>query len=323
MDWQPSTQSFNDTPSASLPDLVLALLPSWGAIDMVGADKKAYLQGQVTCDVVTLAEEESTLGAHCDAKGKVWSIFRLCHTHSGYTMIQPRSVITKEQAELSKYAVFSKVDITISDNSIAGIIGAQSHAFVTSLFPTKGDVRTTESATAIKISDDRWMIVAPSAWLQAHLNDDSLTWSDESLWTRLDIEQGLPTLTPELQNQHIPQAFNLQAIGGISFKKGCYTGQETVARAKYRGINKRMLMTLSGVLSTKLTGADNVVVERSVGENWRKAGDTLAFYQFSDGTTLVSAILPNNLDADTEFRVTSSLEDRLTPTALPYSVDDE
>ncbi|MCL9773469.1 tRNA-modifying protein YgfZ [Vibrio methylphosphonaticus] len=323
MDWQPHTQSFNDTPSTSLPDLVLALLPSWGAIDMVGADKKAYLQGQVTCDVVTLAKEESTLGAHCDAKGKVWSIFRLCNTHSGYTMIQPRSIIAKEQAELSKYAVFSKVDISMSDNSIAGIIGAQSHAFVSTLFPTKGDVRTTESATAIKVSDDRWMIVAPSAWLEENLNDDALAWGEESLWTRLDIEQGLPTLTPDLQNQHIPQAFNLQALGGISFTKGCYTGQETVARAKYRGINKRMLMTLSGVLSTKLSDSDSVDVERSVGENWRKAGDTLAFYQFSDGTTLVSAILPNNLDTDTEFRLMSSPEDRLTPTALPYSTDDE
>ena len=323
MDWQPNTQSFDDIPSAELPVLVLTLLPSWGAIDMSGDDKKAYLQGQVTCDVVTLEQDRSTLGAHCDAKGKVWSIFRLCHTQDGYSMIQPRSVLEKERTELSKYAVFSKVDISTSDKQLIGVLGNQSDTFITSLFPSQGDVRTSEGQTAIRVSNDRWMILASKDWLQQKLSGDTLTWADETLWTRRDIEQGFPTLSPELQNQHIPQAFNLHALEGISFTKGCYTGQETVARAKYRGINKRMLSTLSGSIGCTVSNADTIEFERSVGENWRKAGDVLAHYQFADGTLIVSAILPNNLDAETQFRLVSSPNDRLVPVTLPYSLDIE
>ena len=103
-------------------------------------------------------------------------------------------------------------------------------------------------------------------------------------------------------------AFNLQALDGISFSKGCYTGQETVARAKYRGINKRMLATVKGTLPAPVADGDEIVIERSVGENWRKAGDVLATFQYDDNTLLASIIVNNNLEQDVEFRLSSQPE---------------
>ena len=111
MDWQNKFAPLSLSTTDARPELALAHLSSWGAITMVGDDKKSYLSGQVTCDVVSLAEDSSTLGAHCDAKGKVWSVFRLFHHNDGYAMFQPKSAIAVELAEIKKYAVFSKVDI--------------------------------------------------------------------------------------------------------------------------------------------------------------------------------------------------------------------
>ncbi len=102
MDWQPNTQAIEITPTTELPDLLFTRLNRWGAIEMTGDDRKSYLQGQVTCDVVSLEQSQSTFGAHCDAKGKVWSAFRLCHIDNGYAMIQPQSALEKELTELKK-----------------------------------------------------------------------------------------------------------------------------------------------------------------------------------------------------------------------------
>ncbi len=106
MDWQNTLTPLAVTANDSLPPLMLTHLASWGAIIISGNDKKAYLQGQVTCNVVTLEPTQSTLGAHCDAKGKVWSVFRLFHHHDGYAMFQPLSAIEAELRELKKYAYF-------------------------------------------------------------------------------------------------------------------------------------------------------------------------------------------------------------------------
>ncbi|MGR5093241.1 tRNA-modifying protein YgfZ [Vibrio maritimus] len=323
MEWQPSIQALSLTPETTLPSLMFTPLTSWGAIELSGDDAKSYLQGQVTCDVVSLEPQQSTLGAHCDAKGKVWSIFRLFHTEHGYAMFQPQSAMVQELAELKKYAVFSKVEFTQSNKACFGVIGEQASAWVEQHFPVNGDVRQHNDSTAVKVSEERWFVLADAELVSALQSLDSLTWVQEALWTKFDIEQGLPTLTDAMQSQHIPQAFNLQALDGISFSKGCYTGQETVARAKYRGINKRMLATLKGTLPAPVVDGDEIVIERSVGENWRKAGDVLATFQYDDNTLLASIIVNNNLEQDVEFRLSSQPESRLSLTLPPYPLDEE
>lgn len=323
MDWQPNTQAIEITPTTELPDLLFTKLNRWGALEMTGDDRKSYLQGQVTCDVVSLEQNQSTFGAHCDAKGKVWSAFRLCHIENGYAMIQPQSALEKELTELKKYAVFSKVELIISTKALIGVMGKSAQQWVDQQFPTSGAVRQNKGSTAIQINDERWMLLVDGD-LQSLLSSDSeLLWVAESLWTKFDIEQGLPILEAEQQNQHIPQALNLQALDGISFNKGCYTGQETVARAKYRGINKRMLANVRGLLDSPLSDDDIIDIERSVGENWRKAGEVLAHYQYSNGEFVAAMVIANNLDEDSQFRLASQPNSRLSLELPPYPLDQE
>ncbi|MDQ2192018.1 MULTISPECIES: tRNA-modifying protein YgfZ [unclassified Vibrio] len=323
MDWQNTLTPLAVTANDSLPPLMLTHLASWGTIIISGNDKKAYLQGQVTCNVVTLEPTQSTLGAHCDAKGKVWSVFRLFHHHDGYAMFQPLSAIEAELRELKKYAIFSKVNISQSQDVALGVMGEQAEQYINTLTADEGEVRLIDGGSAIKISSQRWLLLVSEQTAQQLMTQSEALKVTEETWTRFDIEEAVPVLGQADQNEHIPQAVNLQAFNGISFNKGCYTGQETVARAKYRGINKRAMYILQGNIEQPLSNDQPIMIERSVGENWRSAGQLMVHYTFADNTAIGLVVLPNNLEPETEFRLASQPNTRWFMQALPYSLTDE
>ncbi len=322
MEWQTRFSALPLSTQDALPELSISLLDNLGIITIVGDDKKSYLHGQVTCDVVSLEKDQSTLGAHCDAKGKVWSVFRLFHHHDGYGMIQPKSALEVELTEIKKYAVFSKVTIEQSSDIILGVSGVKADDFIANLTEEVGDVRGVPGGTAVKIAKARWLLAMNSQAAQSMLENNEATLTTHELWNRFDIEAALPFVSSRAQNEHIPQALNLQALGGISFTKGCYTGQETVARAKYRGINKRAMYIVKGATTTDLS-EEPIELERSVGENWRAVGSLLTHYQFSDNQAIGLIVLPNNLDDDTRLRLASQPECEWSIEQLPYSLDDE
>ena len=323
MDWKNTFQPLTHTQNDTLPELMMTHISDWGAITMVGDDKKSYLQGQVTCDVVQLASDESTLGAHCDAKGKVWSIFRLFHHNDGYALLQPQSAIDVELHEIKKYAVFSKVTIEQTEDVVLGIMGAQADSYIDTLSEERGNVRAIKGGSAVKIADSRWALLITAEAAQALVESSSAEKVSEAIWQYFEIMDAQPKLSAVEQNEHIPQALNLQAIGGISFTKGCYTGQETVARAKYRGMNKREMRIISGTTEQPLSLDSAIELERSVGENWRGAGRLLNVYQFSDNTAIGLIVLPNNLDDDVKLRLTSQPDQQWAIQSLPYSLEEE
>ncbi|MDA9556317.1 tRNA-modifying protein YgfZ [Vibrio sp.] len=311
----------------SEPTLMLTSLTNWSAIQISGDDRKSYLQGQVTCDVVTLSKYESTLGAHCDAKGKVWNAFRLFHTAQGYSMIQPKSAADIALKEIRKYAIFSKVSFELSNDSLIGCMGHGASAFIQTLLdePEKelfneAQVMPIKGGYAVKISNEQWLLQLSSSDAESLLSENEDNQVDPSVWLKHDIEAGRPILEADQQNIHIPQALNLNLLGGISFSKGCYTGQETVARAKYRGTNKRNLFTLKGFCSSTIE--DNEL-ERQVGDNWRSAGHCLSYYQDNQGNVIASAVLPNNLDITTAFRLKSQPEHQWNILPHPYSLEEK
>ncbi|WP_045466061.1 tRNA-modifying protein YgfZ [Vibrio hyugaensis] len=322
MEWQTRFSPLNLSTQDALPELSISLLDNLGMITMVGDDKKSYLHGQVTCDVVSLEKDQSMLGAHCDAKGKVWSVFRLFHHNDGYAMVQPKSAIEVELKEIKKYAVFSKVTIEESSDVVLGVAGENADAFISTLNADSGDVRAIEGGTAVKVAPNRWLLALTAEAAQSLVEDSQATLTTHELWTRFDIEAALPYVAADAQNEHIPQALNVQTLGGISFTKGCYTGQETVARAKYRGTNKRAMYIVKGATAETL-GEGAIELERSVGENWRSVGALLTHYQFSDNQAMGLIVLPNNLDDDTRLRLVDQPECEWEIAALPYSLDDE
>ncbi len=126
-----------------------------------------------------------------------------------------------------------------------------------------------------------------------------------------------------ITGEYVPQMLNVQAINGISFTKGCYLGQETVARMQYLGRNKRALFTLKTTLKAPLT--DSTIIELQLGENWRRAGNVLSYYQSDNGETYLQAVLASDINDDSTLRLKindqQSTELLLSP--LPYSITEQ
>jgi len=321
MKWQDRFTKLMLNSGDFLPELMVTNLNSWRIISVTGKDRKLYLQGQLTCDLGTLDPQESTLGAHCDAKGKVWSIFR-CFTHKqGYALLHNASTIEISLREIKKYSVFSKVEFDISPESILGIMGRNADKTIDNLTSERGKLRSIQGGSAVKIEKNRWLLVIDKNKVESLLNTiENACFVDEKIWDKFDIEGGIPRIVDPIQNSQIPQAFNLQAIGGISFNKGCYTGQETVARAKYRGTNKRFMAIVKGNLDDSTSSTLNL--ERSVGENWRNIGSIFTYYSYADGTTIGLIILPNNLEPETKLRLTENPSSIWEIEDLPYKIEE-
>ncbi|HHZ8494750.1 TPA: tRNA-modifying protein YgfZ [Enterobacter mori] len=313
--------------SARLP-LTLMTLDDWALATLTGADAEKYLQGQVTADVVQLTEHQHLLAAHCDPKGKMWSNLRLFRRQDGFALIERRSLRDAQLTELKKYAVFSKVTIAPDDEHVLlGVAGFQARAALKNLFSELPDAEkqvVSEGETSILWFEhpaERFLLVTDVA--TAERVTDALRGeaqlNNSQQWLALNIEAGLPVIDAVNSAQFIPQATNIQALGGISFKKGCYTGQEMVARAKFRGANKRALWTLAGRASRVPEAGEDL--ELKMGENWRRTGTVLAAVQLDDGRLLVQVVMNNDMEADSVFRVRDDAN-TLSIEPLPYSLEE-
>ena len=274
-----------------------------------GQDRVKYLQGQVTCDVNALQPGQSTLGGHCDPKGKLWSDFRLLCLEESLLLLTTPSVLERQLPELKKFAVFSKVEIAADERHATGLAGKGTDAWVAAQFGLEQSGLVADGI-AVKLEQDRWLLVSSE---QA----DALPAGDESLWWGLEIKAGLPHMEAVHQGEFIPQMLNLQALDGICFNKGCYMGQETVARAKYRGANNRALFLLAGSASEPVNAGDTLEIQ--LGDNWRRSGMVLNAWQHQ-GQVWLTAVLPKDTEADARFRLKQEESSQLTLQPLPYEL---
>ncbi|WON78879.1 tRNA-modifying protein YgfZ [Serratia sp. UGAL515B_01] len=318
-------------PSASshLP-LTLISLEDWALVRLNGPDTMKYLQGQVTADIDKLAVNQHVLCAHCDAKGKMWSNMRLFHCDEGIAYFERRSVLESQLAEIKKYAVFSKVTIAADNEAVLlGVAGLQARTALAGVFSTLPDAEhqvVQEGDTTLlhyALPAERFVLITnaeTASLITAKLNEQAEL-NDSRQWLALDIEAGYPIIDAVNSAQLLPQATNLQALAGISFSKGCYTGQEMVARAKFRGANKRAMYWLEGKASREPQAGEDL--ELKLGENWRRTGTVLAAVTLADGTLWVQAVMNNDLEADSVLRVRDDNSSQLAIKHLPYSLTEE
>jgi folate-binding protein YgfZ len=222
-----------------------------GVLAVRGADAAKFLQGQLTCNLNYLSDTQASLGARCTQKGRMQSSFRILLQGDGVLLAMATELLEPQLADLKKYAVFSKSKLT--DESAAwarfGLANAdQALAGLGLELPAETDsVVRTDSLIAIRVSPGRAELWTPAdqgetvrTQLAAQLEEAEL-----NEWLLGQIRAGIGQVMPQTRELFIPQMLNLQAVGGVSFKKGCYTGQEIVARMQYLGKLKRRLYRLS------------------------------------------------------------------------------
>ena len=283
-------------------DDIICPLTHYSLIQIEGAEAEKYLQGQLTCDVTKLAAGESTLTAHCDPKGKMSSLFRLIRQDEQTYMLLKSALLPSALDQLKKYAVFSKVTFTSLDWQILGAAG------------TKGIEKCGQFFAQIRIDvngqQPRVILLHPTRLaIEATVEAEA--------WDLLDIQDGVPGLAAATQLAFIPQALNLQSIEqAISFQKGCYIGQETVARAKYRGANKRALFIFAA--QTESLPDIGSALEMALGDNWRATGSITSAVNFH-GVLWLQAVLNTPLEEGQAFRL-PNCQTLLDMQPLPYEL---
>ncbi|MCI0993459.1 folate-binding protein YgfZ [Pseudomonas sp. ICMP22404] len=221
-----------------------------GVLAVRGVDAGKFLQGQLTCNLNYLSDSRASLGARCTQKGRMQSSFRILLEGDGVLMAMATELLEPQLADLKKYAVFSKSKLT--DESAAwvrfGLENADTALTQLGLaLPADIDsVARHESLIALRVSPGRVELWAPAEqadMLKTRLRA-TLAETDLNPWLLGQIRAGIGQVMPATRELFIPQMLNLQAVGGVSFKKGCYTGQEIVARMQYLGKLKRRLYRL-------------------------------------------------------------------------------
>lgn len=222
-----------------------------GVLAVRGVDAGKFLQGQLTCNIDYLSEAKATLGARCTQKGRMQSSFRILLEGDGVLLAMASELIEAQLLDLKKYAVFSKSKLT--DESASWVrFGLQAgDGALVSLgldLPQETDsVVRANDLIAVRISPAR-----AELWVRADQADDvrsrlmaHLPEAPLNDWLLGQIRAGIGQVFGQTREELIPQMINLQAVGGVSFKKGCYTGQEIVARMQYLGKLKRRLYRLT------------------------------------------------------------------------------
>lgn len=222
-----------------------------GVLAVHGPDASKFLQGQLTCNLNYLNEHSSSLGARCTPKGRMQSSFRLLGVDDGYLLAMARELVEPQLADLQKYAAFSKSKLAdeSADWVRFGLSGGDGALLGLGLdLPQTPDcVARADGLLALRLGDGRselWAPAGQAATLHTRLAAQ-LPEAPLNRWLLAQVRAGIGQVLGATREQFIPQMLNLQALGGVSFKKGCYTGQEIVARMQYLGKLKRRLYRLA------------------------------------------------------------------------------
>lgn len=212
-----------------------------------GPDASKFLQGQVTCDLRELNAPVTRIGAQCNPKGRILLSFRALQIDADTIALRiPSSMVEKAKSSLGKYIVFSKAKLhDDSEYTLFGIYGDESSRIVEMIFnrlPTDNDSWIEKDGKIlIQLAQDRfecWIKSTDAAEFAQELGDQTVG-GNLNDWELLNIRAGIADVYPETIELFTPQEINYQLINGINFRKGCYTGQEIVARLHYRGKLKR------------------------------------------------------------------------------------
>lgn len=239
-------------PTYDTGDCSITALSQYGFIAVTGPDSSKFLQGQTTCDWRKIDIESAAIGSYCNIKGRMVISFVAGMQASDSVLLRLHAdTVESGCSTLAKYIVFSKAKIrSATDEYIAvGVIGKDARQRLidhTGMAPNGKMKQVTDGQTIILQLDDkgeRFECWAPEETAVALWKKLSTTATviDSIQWEAQNIAAGFGEICANTQDTFIPQMLNHQLIGGVSFTKGCYTGQEVVARMQYRGKLKRRL----------------------------------------------------------------------------------
>jgi folate-binding protein YgfZ len=233
--------------------LLVADLSHNALISVSGDDAAAFLHGQFTNDVQALAVERAQWNGWCSPKGRLLATFLLIRRKDDFLMMLPAEIAPVIAKRLSMFVLRSKVKIAdvSSQYALRGILGRRDA-------PPPMALAQEGEGLVVGLEPGRFILLAPP---QSAPTPDA----GPDAWELASIRAGVPTITAATQEAFVPQMANFELVGGVSFKKGCYPGQEIVARTQYRGGLKRR-MARAHVAGAERPQAGDAVYSSAFGE---------------------------------------------------------
>jgi folate-binding protein YgfZ len=232
-----------------------ARLSRYGLLSVSGEDAREFLHAQLTNDVRNLPAERAVLAGWCSAKGRLLASFLVIPAPRGFLLQLARDLAAPVAKRLGMYVLRSKVKV-LDESEAWTQLGLWGDDLPVRDVAWEGDVGT------VRVADRRFLRLTKTTAVEAT--------ADEDEWTLQEIRAGRPFISAATQDQFVPQMVNFERLGGIDFQKGCYPGQEIVARAQYRGEVKRRMVRLQAPPGSALRPGDaydgGVVVDSARGE---------------------------------------------------------
>ena len=307
---------------------VIADLSWLGVVAAHGSDTETFLQGQFSNDVRLVTPEHSQITAYCNPKGRMLAGMRLFRRNDHYCLSLPHSLLEPTLKRLRMFVLRSDVTLEDASDELArmGIAGPDAESLLGKQIPElpaePDQVVQHNELTVIRINgmQPRFEIHGPAAplqqlWEQLQENAQPVGYS---AWNWLDIMAGVPMILPENLEAFVPQMVNLHSLGGISFKKGCYTGQEVVARMHYLGKLKRRMYRAHVDSDTPPAPGEDLF---PAGKNEPSSAGKVVTAQPSPngGVDLLAVLQINNVEAG-PIHLGSPDGPQLQFEELPYSV---
>ena len=211
--------------------LRIAKLEQYGLLLVTGADARAFLHAQLTNDIEHLAPGSARYAGWCSAKGRLLASFLVATCAEGFLLQLSRDLVPQVAKRLSMFVLRSKV-------KISDVTGEWPQYGLWEPSPG-GDLSVRQAKDRIEVGID-----AERTLLLTQTPQGADTPAAE--WALAEVRAGRPLIVLATQDQFVPQMVNFELSGGVDFKKGCYPGQEIVARAQYRGAVKRRMVRLRG-----------------------------------------------------------------------------
>lgn len=309
---------------------VLSDLSHTALIAASGEDSVGFLQGQLTNDIRAVSETHHQLSSYCSPKGRMLAMFRLFQRDGIYYLQLPAPLLEATFKRLKMFVLMSKVELEDASDRLVrfGLAGPSAASL---LQQTLGQAPAdTDSAlgvdgvTVLRVADprERFILCGEPERMQQlwqSLQGAGAKPVGDEPWQLLEIRAAMPEVLPETVEAFVPQMLNLQQINGVNFKKGCYTGQEVVARMQYLGkLKRRMYLAHTGTDSRPAIGDTLYSPDSASGQG---AGKIVNVASSPDGGYDILAVIENAAAETGKVFLDEALQSGLTLQPLPYSME--
>jgi folate-binding protein YgfZ len=296
-----------------------ARLPGQGLLSCTGDDARAFLHAQLTSDVAGLDAHHARRAGWCSARGRLLATLLVVPHGGGFLLQLARELSPAVVKRLSMFILRAKVKLADVSDAWAqfGAWGAGAAQRLAAMgLEIPHDVlgcASGERGAVVRVAPERFLVLAPQAE-QARLAH-SLAERDEAAWALEEIRDGHPQIRLATQDQFVPQMVNLERLGAVDFKKGCYPGQEVVARTQYRGVLKRRMVRARA--PGPAAPGDDVFADSIPGQ---AAGTIVNAAGLAEGgSELLAVVQISALEAGEPMHLREPAGPVVEPLALPYA----